>query len=352
MSTNIRRLVKTAVLHSVYYSGLYRLIARRYSGVGTIFVMHRVLRDEEGSLAPRLTTTADFLDRVLVCLAPEVDFVTMDEVWKRLSEDKIEKGKRPFVALTFDDGFRDSLTVLLPLLRRHGVPATVYVVSGAPDRSLDPWPWRLERAIQEQSELALDICGLPRRLSVRTFSEKRAAFELITEFIHLDIEANRHIPESLLSRSCVSDEALIAEHFVSWDELRELASDPLVTIGAHTITHRSLRDLDQADAVGEIRGGKERLQAELDVLVCHFAYPYGQRSNCGPREFALAVEAGFRTAVTLRNGNIYHQHGNHLMSLPRFSLGGIGQRLSSAILSVSGAPTALGSRWRNPVVTV
>jgi peptidoglycan/xylan/chitin deacetylase (PgdA/CDA1 family) len=348
----MRRQLKKAALQAAYYSDAYRLISRRYSGVGTIFCLHKVVCEKTDALATWLTITANFLDLVLAHFRPKADFVTLDEVRERLARDKPTRVKRPFIALTFDDGFRDNLTLALPILRRHGVPATVYVPSGAPDRSLDPWPWRLDRALRELSELSLELPGLSSRRSIRTFAEKQAAFTVLTRYVHGNIPANRHLPEMLLPKARVSDEALISEQFVSWDELRKLAADPLITIGGHTVTHASLSELDDGRAMAEIDDARQRLATQLDVAVCHFAYPYGESSNCGPREFALVARAGFVTGVTLRIGNIFPQHRDHLMCLPRRSLCRSEEEISWPVLDISGAPTALGSRWRNPVVTV
>ena len=348
----MRQQLKRYALRATYYSGAHRLIARRYSGIGTIFVIHKVVTEKTDSLATWLTITVDFLDRVLAHLKSRADFVRLDEVRERLTREEPVKTTRPFVALTFDDGFRDNLTLGLPILQRHGVPATVYVPSGAPDRNLDPWPWRLERAIREVSEVSLDLPELPRRLSVQTLEEKRTAFRLLTEHIHRNIPANRYLPELLLLRARVSDESLIAEQFASWDELRELASDRLITVGGHTVTHASLRDLEEDQAMAEISNGKRRLEAQLDVAVSHFAYPYGASSNCGPREFALVARAGFATGVTAKDGNIFHEHRGHLTCLPRRGLCRSKEEIAAPILDISGAPTALSSRWRNPLVTV
>jgi peptidoglycan/xylan/chitin deacetylase (PgdA/CDA1 family) len=315
-------------------------------------VIHKVVAEKADSLATWLTITVGFLDRVLAHLKPRVDFVRLDEVRERLMREESIKGTRPFVAMTFDDGFRDNLTLGLPILQRHGVPAAVYVPSGAPDRNLDPWPFRLERAIREVREVSLDLPDLPRRLSVQTLEEKQQAFSLLTEHIHRNIPTNRHLPELLLPKARVSDESLIVDQFVSWDELRELASDRLITVGGHTVTHASLRDLEEDEAMAEIDNGRRRLEAQLDVAVSHFAYPYGASSNCGIREFALAARVGFLTGVTIRDGNIFRQHRDHLMCLPRRGLCRSTEDITSPVLDISGVPTALSHRWRSPLVTV
>jgi peptidoglycan/xylan/chitin deacetylase (PgdA/CDA1 family) len=346
----MRRKLKSAALKATYYSGVYRLLSRRYSGVGAIWAMHRVVYQKHDSLATNLTVTADFLEHVITYFKSRVDFVTIDEVHRRLTQD--EPMPRPFLALTFDDGFRDTLQIALPILRRHGVPATVYVPSGAPDRQMDPWPWRLEQAICEASDLSLDLPALPRRLAVATLTEKRAAYGLLVRYIHENIPGRRHVSELLLPPSRVSNEALIASQFLSWEELEALAAEPLITIGGHSVTHASLRDLDEEAAITEIKAGRERLSARLDIVVAHFAYPYGASTNCDLREFNLASRAGYVTGVTARHGTLFHEHRHYLMCLPRLVLGGNHERRSSAILDLSGASVALGPRWRRPIVTV
>jgi peptidoglycan/xylan/chitin deacetylase (PgdA/CDA1 family) len=313
--------------------------------------MHKLVYRKRESVATQITTTVKLLDRFIAKLRAIADFITLDEVHERLTSGSPRRKQRPFVALTFDDGFRDNLTLALPVLRRYGVPATIYVSSGAPDRTMDPWPWRLEKAIRERDDVSLDLPGLPRRLSLRAWAEKRAAFQMLTRHVHKNIPTNRQVAEMLLPIARVSDEALIAEQFLSWGELRELAGDPLITIGGHGVTHASLRDLEKDDAMAEIRGGRERLMAQLDVPVSHFAYPYGDRSNFGPREMCLAARAGFVTGVMGgAAGNVFRQHRDHLMSLPRCGLGGNDEGISWALLEFVGAPRALGSRWRNPVL--
>jgi peptidoglycan/xylan/chitin deacetylase (PgdA/CDA1 family) len=346
----MRHMLKNAAFKATYHTGLHGLISRRYAGIGAIWIMHKVVEQKQDSLASYLTITTDFLDRVLTYFKDKVDFVTMDEVRRRLTQPG--PIRRPFVSLTFDDGFRDNLELGLPILRRHRVPATVYVASGAPDRELDPWPWRLEKAIFGAYELSLDLPGLPPRLAVARAAEKRAAFEILARYVHRNIPEHCRLAEILLPKSLVSDEALVAEHYLSWENLRQLAADPLITIGGHTVTHPSLRDLDKNDAMTEIVLGRERLEAQLSVAVSHFAYPYGAAANCGVREFDLATRAGFVSAVTVRQGTIFPQHRDHLMCLPRLDLGGKREEISSAILGVAGAAVALGPHWHNPIVTV
>ena len=88
-------------------------------------------------------------------------------------------------------------------------------------------------------------------------------------------------------------------------------------------------------------GSADRIAQELGKRPVHFAYPYGDPGSAGPRDFALAKNAGFATAVTTRKGMLFPGHKDHLTALPRVSLNGDYQSLTYTALYLSGAPFAL-----------
>ena len=133
---------------------------------------------------------------------------------------------------------------------------------------------------------------------------------------------------------------------MSWDELKAFAADPLVTIGAHTITHSNLAKQSEEAALRELATSRADLEAALGRPVVHLAYPYGDRFAAGPREFALARTAGFKTAVTTRPGMTYTASADHLTALQRVSLNGNFQDLRILPVLTSGAATALWNRFR------
>ncbi|MGF1497158.1 MAG: polysaccharide deacetylase family protein [Elainellaceae cyanobacterium] len=86
---------------------------------------------------------------------------------------------------------------------------------------------------------------------------------------------------------------------VNWDQLREMAADPLVTIAAHSINHpRDLRDLTDADLRLEVVESKRILEAELGIPIRYFTYPEG---NYNERVAEAVAEAGYRAALTMDN---------------------------------------------------
>ena len=138
--------VALAVARKGLHEPSYDRVAKAFNGVGSIFMMHRVVAHKSESAAVNLTVTAAFLDQSLTYLqAQGVEFISLSNLCDRLSDQRTSK--RHAIALTFDDGYRDNLTIALPILRKHGIPATIFVPSGAPDRAMDTWFLRLEKAV-------------------------------------------------------------------------------------------------------------------------------------------------------------------------------------------------------------
>ena len=153
----------------------------------------------------------------------------------------------------------------------------------------------------------------------------------------------RTMVREIASHAGVDTAAQCREACLSWGELRELARDPLVTIGAHTIRHPVLARLRAHEARAEMDGGARRIEMRLGIRPAHLAYPVGSAAAAGEREFGLAAEAGFKTAVTTRPGVLSAGHARHLLALPRLSVDGEFQRLRYLDVLLSGAGMALWS---------
>ena len=88
------------------------------------------------------------------------------------------------------------------------------------------------------------------------------------------------------------------------------------------------------------------LENQLQIEVRHFACPVGDPKSAGPREFALARELGFATAVTSRSGMLFVGHAERLTELPRVSVNGRWQSVEALEVLLSGAPFWLWNQVR------
>ena len=157
----------------------------------------------------------------------------------------------------------------------------------------------------------------------------------------------RRVVRDLAARHRVDMAAFCRDLCMEWREIIDLAADPLVTIGAHTVNHNMLKKMADESAVrAEMAMSRTVLEAALGKRPEHLAYPVGDPTSAGPREFRIAAELGFKTAVTTRPGVLFKAHRDHLTALPRISVNGDFQQQRYLEVLMSGAATAMWNGFR------
>jgi peptidoglycan/xylan/chitin deacetylase (PgdA/CDA1 family) len=332
-------------LESLYFTGAHRLLERLFGGVGAILTLHHVRPPRPGRFQPNrlLEITPRFFGRVIADLRRAgLDIVSLDEMHRRLVERDFS---RRFVCLTFDDGYRDTLQVAYPMLKAEGVPFAVYVATSFPDRLGELWWLALEAVIARNKRIGLAIEGRNRTFDCTTIGEKRRLYDELYWWLRgRPTEAElRDVVRNLAGCYGVDLAAFCKDLCMDWAELAELAADPLVTIGAHTVNHPMLAKLPERSARSEIDLSRSVIEAALATRPAHVSFPVGDRTSAGPREFKIAAELGFKTAVTTRPGVLFPHHAERLTALPRISLNGEYQRLRYVRVLLSGSATAMWS---------
>ena len=308
-------------------------------GLGVILTLHHVRPWEQRLFTPSdvLEVTPEYLDDALGRLRDSgYDIVPLSDVPELLAHPR-RSGR--FVALTFDDGYRDNRDHALPVLRRHKAPFTVFITQGFAERTTGMW-WRdLETILAREEHLRCRFLGGTIDLPLVHVEQKRKAYAMLYwRLRRLDEPDSREVMDELKSKYPVDSAADLGRMCMDWDELRALSADPLVTLGAHTLTHPNLAGCTEEQARREMAEGRKVIEAQIGRPVLDIAYPFGNAASAGPREFALARDLGFRVGVTTRPGVLYAEHGRHLLALPRISLNGRFQRLAYLDVMVSGLP--------------
>jgi peptidoglycan/xylan/chitin deacetylase (PgdA/CDA1 family) len=318
-------------------------------GLGFILMLHHVRPWAERDFAPNriLEVTPDFLDTALGVLAQTHDFLPLGEIPERL----MTPGRRPFVAVTFDDGYRDNVEFAMPVLKRHGVPWTVFVTPGFADRTAHLWWLELGEAIRRLDRIDVAMGAEPLSLPARTTAQKEAAFQRLYWTLRRGPEERlRVVVQELTDKAGVDGLQLTDDLCLDWQELTALGREPDVDIGAHTMTHPMLAKHSSEVLRWELAESRAVLEGRLQRPVRHFAYPVGDPGSAGPREFSAAAEAGFTLAVTTRPAHLFAAHAAHPMALPRVSLNGAFQTPAAVRALASGVPFLLWNRGRRPSV--
>ena len=328
---------------------LHRRLAPLTRGQGAIFMLHHVRPWQQRPFAPNrlLEIEPAFLDAALHRVtALGFDLVSMDEALRRIGS----AGARPFVALTFDDGYRDALEHALPILERHQAPITLYVTTGFAERTARLWWVELEEAIAALAHIDVTVGGTRLSLPSRGADEKAAAFRTLYWLLRAGPEDRLLATIAALSVEAGLDGRAIVERLcLDWDGVRTLARHPLCTIGVHTLTHAMLAKREATAARHELAESRRQIEMATGLPARHLAYPVGDPTSAGPRDYAIAADLGFASAVTTRPGMIFPGHRGHETALPRLSVNGNWQSLAALEVLLSGVPFALWNGGRRVV---
>lgn len=327
-----------AMFEALWLARLPSLVRALSASRGVIFTLHRVLPNEPADFSPNaiLQVRPDFLDYVLERLRDMgVDIVSLDEALERLAAQV--KG-RPFVVLTFDDAYKDNLRYALPILLRHEAPFTLYVPTALVDGAGELWWQAIEDIIARQEAVSLNSGGETNNVDTITTEQKARAFDALYWQMRKMPEAERvSLVRSFAATYGYDLQEQCRNLIMDWQQLRLFADEPLCTIGAHTVHHYELAKLPIDQARSEMAQSADVLFAQLGRRPEHFSYPLGGPLSAGQREFDLARELGFASAVTTRPGGLYPHHAERPHALPRVSLNGYFQQRRYVDVFASGA---------------
>jgi peptidoglycan/xylan/chitin deacetylase (PgdA/CDA1 family) len=227
------------------------------------------------------------------------------------------------VAITFDDGYADNLAAARTL-ERYGMPATVFITTGYIDGDREFWWDELDRVLLQPGELprslTVDVDGQRHTVEIgeaahypasaaveygrwRAYDDdppgpRQAAYLDLWERLSARPAAQqRRVLDQLLRQANGASSTMRPSHRpMSQRELCEMASLPLVEIGAHTVTHPKLDAHPPAVQEHEIVRGKQDLESWIGRPVAGFSYPHGRFDQTTLR---LVREAGFGYACAV-----------------------------------------------------
>jgi peptidoglycan/xylan/chitin deacetylase (PgdA/CDA1 family) len=264
-----------------------------------IFLYHRIASPEHDPFA--LSVEASQFQDHLDILRSHCRLVPLDELLDTT------RGTRSILAsITFDDGYTDNLTTALPILQRAGIPATFFVCTGCLGDVRGFWWDRVASAITAANVAGLSreqLMAIPltgdlsgpeerRRATVEIAGRLQRMHPLRRDRVVEDLERVL-LPDTGTRASCpVLDEAGV----------RELGSQPLAQLGAHTHSHPMLSVLTREEQLAEIDGGAAELHEITGTRPKFVAYPYGGEQDYTEDSCLAAKAAGLEAAFVNHGG--------------------------------------------------
>ena len=227
----IRQLVKNTFARSVF--DLWRIgLSSAFAPRITVLLYHRVT----DNVRDNLTVGIEQFDRHMLLIRKYCQPISIEDV---LNCETIRRTRKPFVCITFDDGYLDNYINAAPILLRHGIPAAFFVSTGM---------------IETNNQFPHDLC-----------------------------RGNYLIP------------------MMNWHHLNKMHESGF-TIGSHTVKHIDCAVESEENVWTELIKSREDLQRKLVLEKIIFAYPYGGRQHMTPERLELVKKAGYSGCLSAYGG--------------------------------------------------
>lgn len=269
--------------HALSLTG--RLLGR---GKLSILIYHQVMATLD-PMRPQ-EPTADTFDWQMRLLSKHFLPLPLHEALKRLSTGTLPPNA---VCVTFDDGYLNNLTVALPILQRHAIPATVYVAT-AYSEGRNMWNDRLYHLFSDPTRKRLLYAGKP--IDFDSWDERISQVAtLIAELKYLTPQERDRIIDDLYQENEAKEEA---PRMMSPTQVKAL-SEAGVEIGAHTHRHPILLRISEEEQKQELQQSKSLLEQWTEKPVRHLAYPNGKYGiDFDEHAMNAAKHLGFESAVS------------------------------------------------------
>ena len=277
------------------------------------------------SSASVLTVSAgNFRDQMRV-LRENFEPVRLDSLADSKVAFKPRKSKKKRVVVTFDDGYADTFLKALPSLEEFNIPATVFVTTGMIGKSGEFW-W------DEIEELLMELIPTERLAHIQSLIGDPLGERFTKKVVSADLRASLYLELTALMKpsekngiasimaklrtlSGTKPLARDTHRSMTMAELHKLAKNPLIEIGAHTVSHPCLASLDRGRQLKELGDSKRFLETNLGLKIQSVAYPFGGYDDVNDATLSVNRELGFTLGVTTNTGVVAFMDHKH--KLPR-----------------------------------
>ncbi len=313
----VKKMIKFILAVVVYYSGLLPLFAflkRVFLPYGDLVILmyHCILDSadkEKGYSQPGLVVSQQVFERQISFLARNHNLLSLEQLIGILKNNK-PIPKRT-VVVTFDDGWRDNYLYAYPILKKHRVPATIFLSTDFVDTHKMFWFLQVKlllaggnlpletlagilKTVKEENKTSLSAGSLN---SLNIDSIGGDADNFIEKMKHLDFEVIQEIIDDMITEGGVLSDKWTKKRWVlSWDEVAEMSRNN-VDFGSHGQSHRILTALSADEVRQELVGSKKIIEEKTGKKVDSFSYPNGDYNSELKK---LVQEAGYRCAVAIK----------------------------------------------------
>ncbi len=304
--THLKELIEYQIFQERYplLHFFYRRYGKGKNAIGVVFMLHRVSKRIKGHIPnnEHLKVSPDLLEKVIIKYKRAgFSFISLNQLYNIING-KI-KSDKPFVCFTMDDGYLDNYENAYPIFKKYQVPFAIFVATDFPDKKAVLWWYVIEDLILKSKEIRLSDGS---KYACATFQEKWNTFRYLREKILLLNQQNiaKELNELFINYH-LDWYSPIQTLSMDWEQVEELAQEPLCTIGGHTVSHVALNKLSMEVLDSEITNGMNIIKSHIGYKPEYFAYPYGSEKENSEREYRYINNSDIKMAFISYGGLVY-----------------------------------------------
>jgi peptidoglycan/xylan/chitin deacetylase (PgdA/CDA1 family) len=277
------------------------------------FLFHRVNPQRDKLWDPM---SIELFDKCIGYISRKYDVVLFEEL---AFSEKYINPKKKVATIMFDDGYKDNIDYAEPILKKHNIKASFYVVTDCIDNNIPTWTHILEHLFQFTSIVNIEINFefLPQELKIHKLQGHEERIGYVRKLKPF-LKALSHEKRQLVLDRIIEtyNDTELPMLMMNWEDLRKLQRDGHY-IGSHTITHCMLGSMDnENDITSELVLSGKRIEAELGHFPLTISYPVGS-FNKTTKE--LAIKAGYKIGLAVKQ-NVHNPQIDDLFEVSRIEL--------------------------------
>lgn len=286
-----------------------------------ILCYHRV-RDKTGIFYDRnISASPEEFRKQMLYIKKHFYPVSLDEIINSYMGDW--KLKPNSILITFDDGFKDNVLNVFPVLEELGIPAIVFVITGFINKDSVQWEDRLSYAFQIIPEVKVKISDEEVYSLKSNENRDNPIWQFCKKLRCVKPDKRNEIIKDLYEKYQIDEDEF--KQMAYTNSLGYLTKDDIqywsnrgIDFGTHTINHPSFAKLSEEEMYLEVYESKRALECILEKQVSVFAYPYGKASDFNETSKSILKRAGIDVGFTFIHGknNSYTDiYGLHRMGI-------------------------------------
>lgn len=235
----------------------------------------------------------------------------------------LHEGTEDAVIVTFDDGYYDWVYNALPILKQYHIPATMFITTGNIGTNAELWTDNLHRTIlagkNYKDYFHLETDYFDTIWPTRTLKQRVELYQYLRRLLQVSPSKEKEIYlRKLFQWSGCPGAGRDNRRSLTEEEIRILASEDGISIGAHTVTHPSLKWMTKEEQQYEISESQKYLEKLINRKIALFSYPFGTADDFSEVTVDILRELEFEKAVVGYPGEIDFE--SNLYKLPRYTI--------------------------------